>query len=287
MASDGGGHGYIKISRKAYREDPYWNKKRKFSEWEAWEDLIQLAAWSDREQLVGTERIALGRGEFFASIRFLAQRWQWSTSRVHRYLKSGTETERLAEHQENTHGSVYSIVNYDTYQDRPGDGGTATEREKNGNGTNTSKEKNRSKKKEGLPPVPEALSSPESLALWDEFCAWRKRELRKKVSPTAARKIFKSFEGYTPEDFASALEKSMTQDWQGVFPPKTPSLGSGREKPKRSHDAICSLINTAINRRIGTIGDEELRVLSDRREAIVDSRDTAAAEAMLRELEGE
>lgn len=56
---------------------------------------------------------------------------------------------------------------------------------------------------------------------------------------------------------------------------------------QNSHSAICVLIDAAINRRAGSTEDEELQALYARHRALLESRDTEAAETMLRELESE
>jgi hypothetical protein len=123
------GFGHIKLSRKVFDAaagDELWKEKRKFSRWEAWVDLIQMAAWKEHTRLVRGERVVIPRGHFFASVRFLADRWQWSKNKVHGFL---TELEtslhnphgtangtRIGTVNETLNGTLYLIVNYDTYQ---------------------------------------------------------------------------------------------------------------------------------------------------------------------------
>ena len=55
-----------------------WNSKEPFDQRSAWIDLINAAAfYDDRVFWVGSEAVTLNRGEFFASIRYLAARWKW------------------------------------------------------------------------------------------------------------------------------------------------------------------------------------------------------------------
>lgn len=110
------GHGHVKISRKAYATDPWWNEPREFSKWEAWEDCIQMAAWKPRSFVIGHSIEPLARGEFFASIRFLAERWQWGKNVVARWIEAAQKAGRLTVQREGQYGTVYLIVNYERYQ---------------------------------------------------------------------------------------------------------------------------------------------------------------------------
>lgn len=108
--------GYVMMSRKAYADDPFWLEVREFSKWEAWEDLIQMAAWKPRRYAIGLAIEELQRGEFVASVRFLAKRWKWTKDRVFRYLAALENMRRLTRQREGQHGVVYALVNYERYQ---------------------------------------------------------------------------------------------------------------------------------------------------------------------------
>lgn len=114
-------HGYIKISRKAYDGDPFWTERRVFSRWEAWEDLIQMAAWKHHRRHIKGRVVELERGQLLTSERFLADRWQWSRGKVRRFLELLVEMERIriADHQTDRAGSVVTLLNYDRYQSAP------------------------------------------------------------------------------------------------------------------------------------------------------------------------
>lgn len=138
--------GHIKLARKVF-SDPLWREPRVFSEFEAWIDLIQLAAWKDTIVTSRGVRAEVPRGHFLASVRLLAGRWQWGNGRVSRFLRrlqtdgrlrltSGTGVESGVSTPNGTGiGTVYRIVNYELYQ-RSGtpngtQNGTATERRRN------------------------------------------------------------------------------------------------------------------------------------------------------------
>lgn len=114
-------YGHVKISRKAYATDPFWNERRVFSRWEAWEDLIQMAAWKPFRKIVQGQVVELGRGQLLVSERFLADRWSWSRGKVRRFLELLVDMQRIevADHRADQPGSVVTVLNYDRYQSSP------------------------------------------------------------------------------------------------------------------------------------------------------------------------
>lgn len=108
--------GHIKLSRKLFRSDPWWAEERVFSRFEAWIDILQLAAWKPRVVLYHGDEIPLERGELILSIRLAAARWSWSEKGTRTFLKRAQERARLTAQRETQAGTVYLVVNYDTYQ---------------------------------------------------------------------------------------------------------------------------------------------------------------------------
>lgn len=108
--------GYVKLSRKAYASDPFWLEPRRYSRWEAWEDMIQMAAFRKHTRTVGLELVTLNRGELLASRRYLARRWKWGEKAIRGWLEMLVRTERIRAQRETQVGTVYLLVNYTTYQ---------------------------------------------------------------------------------------------------------------------------------------------------------------------------
>ncbi|MDR2004106.1 MAG: hypothetical protein LBQ74_13825 [Prevotella sp.] len=84
--------GYIKLSRKSFAHK-FWTKARVFSEFEAWVDLIQSALFMNGEtgvaiksEYIDGREIKYGRGQYPASIRFLAKKWSWGDQKVRSFL---------------------------------------------------------------------------------------------------------------------------------------------------------------------------------------------------------
>lgn len=109
--------GYIPISRKLF-ESLWWLEEREFSKAEAWLDMIQSARFeaSSTKMLVGCKVIELGRGEFPATIRFLAKRWGWNKNRVDRFLKLLVSENMITTRTANgTSQTIIKLCNYDDY----------------------------------------------------------------------------------------------------------------------------------------------------------------------------
>lgn len=120
-------YGYIKISRKLFHAvdgDVWWQEPRVYSHFEAWVYLIQLAQWAPGTLSTQYGPVALERGEFVASIRHLAKDWKWGVQRVRTFLKKAKNLTRLQAQRETQSGTVYLIVNYDTYQGSDDDDNT-------------------------------------------------------------------------------------------------------------------------------------------------------------------
>lgn len=107
---------YYKMER-GWLDSPMWGEDA-YSKREAFEWLIGEAAWDD-SKIVATPNgkpFRLKRGQVYASIRFMARKFQWSENKVIRYLDflsvwGAVKTET------NTGQTVITICNYSKYQD--------------------------------------------------------------------------------------------------------------------------------------------------------------------------
>lgn len=118
------------MSRKLFEEDPWWNEKRPRTRVEAWLDLIYLASWRPRRFAIGHEITELQRGEFIASLRFLAERWRWGKTAVSSFLGCAEKLGRIARQRDGQGGTVYLLVNYDHYQSPEPEGRTPDKTER-------------------------------------------------------------------------------------------------------------------------------------------------------------
>ena len=76
--------GYTKLWRKIWNNEWLVQPGHEFTRLEAWLDLVNNHA-------SGTDTETLKRGEFAASVRFLAGRWNWTAPKVQRFLAKAEE----------------------------------------------------------------------------------------------------------------------------------------------------------------------------------------------------
>jgi len=104
--------GYTKLWRKIWDNKFLVPTGHEFTRLEAWLDITnRLAAGLDQEDVK--------RGEFQASIRFLADRWRWSRSRVERYLFELKELGMIQPvgHKTGQQAGHFSVCKYESYNE--------------------------------------------------------------------------------------------------------------------------------------------------------------------------
>jgi hypothetical protein len=109
---------FIPISRMLFIH-PFWKEKRTFSKLEAWLDLIVSARFEESEatELIDGKMISWKRGQFPASLRYLAERWQWSKTKVNNFIRL-LENEQMIERLSAGGQTVLSLKNYEEYNGR-------------------------------------------------------------------------------------------------------------------------------------------------------------------------
>ena len=111
--------GYIKIWRKIW-DDPLFDSRRIFSKFEAWIDLIMLAAGKDKEIDFLGDTIRLKRGQLATTQRRLAKRWSWSRWRVSKFLELlSTKTTQKLSIKLYHKTTVITVLNYNKYNPLP------------------------------------------------------------------------------------------------------------------------------------------------------------------------
>ncbi|MEH7827648.1 hypothetical protein [Gemmobacter denitrificans] len=111
--------GTVNVARDLW-DDPTF-KDSEMSQREAWIWMIAEASWKDRDRRVGAHEVALKRGQFAASTRFMAGAFMWSEARVRRYLDM-LENRRMIRRETDAGVTVVTICNYDNYQNKPSSG---------------------------------------------------------------------------------------------------------------------------------------------------------------------
>lgn len=138
-----GQEGYLKLHRRFFDHD-LWKQKREFSSAEAWIDLLASARFetSPGTKIIGLKKYIWNRGQVLASVRFLAERWNWkSNGKVLRFLELlKSETMIVIETEQGQ--QVITICNYNRYNPVSDENGTETEHERNATGTPTEQVRN-------------------------------------------------------------------------------------------------------------------------------------------------
>lgn len=107
--------GFIKISRSLF-ENHLWTEEREYSRAEAWIDLIQMARFEAKQEIIQNKVIEVQRGELTASRRFLENRWSWGSSKVSNYLKMLSKLGMINQ-RTNQGQTIISLVKYSDYND--------------------------------------------------------------------------------------------------------------------------------------------------------------------------
>lgn len=107
--------GYIKLSRRFF-DNKIWQAARAFSESEAWIDLIQAARFEAQPTTsrIGSYEVTWSRGQYPASNRFLAKRWNRSERWVKTFMGMLKREGMIT--TDNSQGlNVITLLNFEKY----------------------------------------------------------------------------------------------------------------------------------------------------------------------------
>jgi hypothetical protein len=136
--------GWISIHRKI-KDHWLWDKNRVLSDIEAWIDLLLFASHDDQKVKIGMTLYDVKRGDQIRSLKTLADEWNWSRSRVKRFLDL-LQNDNMIVLKSDTKTTQISICNYDSYQQERNNSETVTniKRTSNEHQTNTDNNYNNS-----------------------------------------------------------------------------------------------------------------------------------------------
>jgi hypothetical protein len=110
-------NGYFKLQRRFFAHW-LWTEKRCLSKAEAWLDLLQIAAFMPTKRIVRDKLLKIEEGEMVASLRYLAERWDWNKDKVAAFLKL-LECEEMIRRESRQGESVITLCNYKDYARTP------------------------------------------------------------------------------------------------------------------------------------------------------------------------
>lgn len=141
--------GTFSVSRSIWKHEAFADEP--MTEREAWLWMIGEAAWKPRVKRLGKYTADLERGQLIVSVRFLADAWGWSKSRVSRFILRLKNRDMLRS-ETGTGILIITICNYDEYQPYAVGNGTVAGQlagqKRDSSGTNEKKEK-----KDIIPPI--------------------------------------------------------------------------------------------------------------------------------------
>lgn len=83
-----------------------------------WVDMILMASHENHKNLINGSLVSLNKGQFSASISFLASRWGRSKEKVLNFLKL-LESDHMITRNSDRKSTIITICNYESYQDTP------------------------------------------------------------------------------------------------------------------------------------------------------------------------
>ena len=86
-----------------------------FSRRDAWLWLLSEAAWKPHRRRLAGRPVEINRGQFAASLRFMASKWRWSESRVRRFLTT-LQNEGMIDATTDAGITLLTVCKYDNYQ---------------------------------------------------------------------------------------------------------------------------------------------------------------------------
>lgn len=106
--------GFIPVKRSLF-EHFLFKEHRTFSRFEAWLDLIQMASFTDQNRdIIAGRIISKNRGEIVASLRYLANKWNWSLGKVCDYIELLRSQNMVVATKENGITKI-RLVNFDKH----------------------------------------------------------------------------------------------------------------------------------------------------------------------------
>ena len=232
--------GYIKLWRKL-RDNPMWLSEP-FTHGQALVDLFMLANHKQNIVMIRGIQVTVEPGQVVAGEQYLGDRWRWSRGKVRRFLRNlAQQNDAPIDLQTNNVISVIAITNWELYQasdttddtaNSTTDGQQKNNRRTTDGHTEECKETTRREKKPRTPSEPLPEPPTELAEAWGKFLKMR-REIRKPVTPTAAKEQLDNLSKYPVAIANAMLLQSVKNQWQGVFDlkdehgkPKKPQLSS-------------------------------------------------------------
>lgn len=214
--------GWIKLYRKL-QDNPLW-KSEPFTRGQAWVDLLLIANHKEGVVWKRGNCIKIARGQVGWSMKGLADRWQWSRTKVNTFLE-WLETEQQIVQQKTKLSTLITIIKFDEYNSKvqqtgqQKDNRSATEVQQKD--TNKNGKKGKNVKKEDIE-LPEWMP----LEAWDGFVEMRIK-LKSPLTKRATTLIINKLKKFKDEnyDIGELLDTATMNNWKSIYPPKDNNTG--------------------------------------------------------------
>lgn len=221
--------GFFKLQRRMFTHW-LWKEVRELSRFEAFLDLLQLAAFEPTERLVSGRCIYVPVGGIVASERFLSGRWKWSRTKVRQFLDL-LQSEKMAEPQKDQGITVLILCNYEAWNgksdakkttDQPGEDQAGT----SGKPKIRRKRTPRAEKKDvdpaDLPFVTDAFQD-----AWEEWEQYLKQK-GGNLTTIGRNKQLKQLKLLTEADAIATINNAILRGWKGLYPNPNPRGSADR-----------------------------------------------------------
>ncbi len=107
--------GWLKLHREI-RGHWLYPSRRKYTEYEAWLDLLIRTNWQNGKAKIDKTLIEVKRGQFITSQLKLSYDWLWSRTEIRSFLKMLEQDEMIVK-QSTSKYTMITICNFESYQD--------------------------------------------------------------------------------------------------------------------------------------------------------------------------
>ena len=194
--------GWIKLHR-SIQEHWLYTEKRKFSKFEAWNDILLTVNYTEGKAIIKGKLIQIKRGESILSLDSWAKRWSWDKSTVRRFLNT-LQKDNMIELKNETITTRLIVCKYDTYQDERNANETQMKRKRNANETHLTpieeeEESKEEKEINNISSISDEISETKKNELLEENNLVKiEKEKRKKVAQKKEKEILEISNEFLP-----------------------------------------------------------------------------------------
>lgn len=201
--------GFIALYR-SLQEHYLYPHLRKFTEFEAWIDLLLTANYKDAKILIDLEMQELKRGSFLTSELKLSFRWFWNRDRVRGFLKL-LEKDLMIVKQSTKKYTIITICNYDQYQQI-----TTTKQQQGNNRATTGQQQPDTDNKENKVNKENNLWA-ELVNKWLQYKTERRETYKSDESIRKFETRLKNLSKGNIETAVKIIDQSIANNWAGIF----------------------------------------------------------------------